>query len=50
MKTKDQLKDMELPAGTRERYVTGVNGLTVHVLEAGPWSFKSQTLLYSFYG
>ena len=35
MKTKDQLKDMELPAGIRERYVTGVNGLTVHVLEAG---------------
>ena len=35
MKTKDQLKDMELPAGIRERYVTGVNGLTVHVLDAG---------------
>jgi len=35
MKTKDQLKDMELPAGIRERYVNGVNGLTVHVLEAG---------------
>jgi len=35
MKTNDQLKDMELPAGIRERYVTGVNGLTIHVLEAG---------------
>jgi len=35
MKTKDQLKDMELPAGIRERYINGVNGLTVHVLEAG---------------
>lgn len=35
MKTNDQLKDMELPAGIRERYVNGVNGLTVHVLEAG---------------
>lgn len=35
MKTNDQLKDIELPAGIRERYVTGVNGLTVHVLEAG---------------
>jgi len=35
MKTNDQLKDMELPVGIRERYVTGVNGLTVHVLDAG---------------
>jgi len=35
METKDQLKDLELLAGIRERYVTGVNGLTVHVLEAG---------------
>jgi pimeloyl-ACP methyl ester carboxylesterase len=35
MKTNEQLKDMDLPAGIRERYVTGVNGLTVHVLEAG---------------
>lgn len=35
MNTDGQLKDMELPAGIRERYVTGVNGLTVHVLEAG---------------
>jgi pimeloyl-ACP methyl ester carboxylesterase len=35
METNEQLKDMELPAGIRHRYVTGVNGLTVHVLEAG---------------
>ncbi|GAA3926286.1 alpha/beta hydrolase [Chitinophaga oryziterrae] len=35
MKTNEQLNDMKLPAGIRERYVTGVNGLTVHVLEAG---------------
>jgi pimeloyl-ACP methyl ester carboxylesterase len=35
MKLNEQLKDMELPAGIRERYVLGVNGLTVHVLEAG---------------
>jgi pimeloyl-ACP methyl ester carboxylesterase len=35
MKTNEQLKDINLPAGIRERYVTGVNGLTVHVLEAG---------------
>lgn len=35
MKTNEQLKDMDLPAGIRERYVPGVNGLTVHVLEAG---------------
>lgn len=35
MKTNEQLKDMELPAGIRERYIPGVNGLTVHVLEAG---------------
>lgn len=35
MKTNDPLKDLPLPQGIRERYVTGVNGLTVHVLEAG---------------
>jgi len=35
MKIQDQLKDMELPTGIRERYVPEVNGLTVHVLEAG---------------
>jgi predicted alpha/beta-fold hydrolase len=35
VKTKDPLKDMDLPEGIRERYVTGVNGLTVHILEAG---------------
>lgn len=35
MITKDQLSDLGLPDGIRERYVTGVNGLTVHVLEAG---------------
>lgn len=26
---------MELPAGIRQRHFTGVNGLAVHVLEAG---------------
>lgn len=35
MKTTDPLNNLELPAGIRERYVPGVNGLTVHVLEAG---------------
>lgn len=30
-----RLEDLVLPAGIRERYVAGVNGLTVHVLEAG---------------
>lgn len=35
MKTNRQLKDMDLPAGVRERYIPAVNGLTVHVLEAG---------------
>ncbi|MEO7978049.1 alpha/beta hydrolase [Flavobacterium sp.] len=35
METKEELNDMELPEGIREQYVTGVNGLTVHVLEAG---------------
>ena len=35
VETKEQLKEMELPAGIREQYVPGVNGLTVHVLEAG---------------
>jgi pimeloyl-ACP methyl ester carboxylesterase len=35
MKTNEQLKNMDLPAGIRERYIPGVNGLTVHVLEAG---------------
>jgi len=35
IKKNDPLKDMDLPKGIRERYVTGVNGLTVHVLEAG---------------
>ena len=45
MKTKDQLKDMELPAGIRERYVPGVNGLTVHVLEAGFDTPKRQVIL-----
>ncbi|MET0637748.1 MAG: alpha/beta hydrolase [Chitinophagaceae bacterium] len=33
--TPDPLKEMNLPEGIQERYVTGVNGLTVHVLEAG---------------
>jgi len=35
MKTNDPINDMHLPEGIREQYVTGVNGLTVHVLEAG---------------
>lgn len=35
VETKQQLQNMELPAGIREQYVPGVNGLTVHVLEAG---------------
>ncbi|MEO5893515.1 MAG: alpha/beta hydrolase [Ferruginibacter sp.] len=45
MKTNHQLEDMDLPAGIRERYVTGVNGLTVHVLEAGFETPKRPALL-----
>ena len=45
MKTNEQLKDLELPAGIRERYVPGVNGLTVHVLEAGFETPKRPALL-----
>jgi pimeloyl-ACP methyl ester carboxylesterase len=29
------LPDLPLPAGVRPRFVEGVNGLTMHVLEAG---------------
>jgi len=29
------LPDLPLPAGIRSRYIDGINGLTVHVLEAG---------------
>lgn len=45
MKTKDQLNDLELPAGIRERYVPGINGLTVHVLEAGFETTKRPAVL-----
>ncbi|MEO6546623.1 MAG: alpha/beta hydrolase [Ferruginibacter sp.] len=45
MNTKDQLKDIKLPAGIRERYIPGVNGLTVHVLEAGFETPKRPALL-----
>jgi len=31
----DPIQEMLLPEGIREQYVAGVNGLTVHVLEAG---------------
>src|SRR5215469_3233330 len=29
------LPDLPLPAGVRSRFVEGINGLTMHVLEAG---------------
>jgi hypothetical protein len=29
------LPDIALPPGIRSRYVDGINGLTMHVLEAG---------------
>src|SRR4051812_12681677 len=45
MKTNEQLNDMELPVGIREQYVPGVNGLTVHVLEAGFESPKRPAVL-----
>lgn len=45
METKDQLMDLKLPAGIRERYVPAVNGLTVHVLEAGFETIKRPAVL-----
>src|SRR5437667_234951 len=33
--TMTALSDMPLPAGIRSRYVDGINGLRMHVLEAG---------------
>lgn len=35
LKENAQLKNIILPAGIREQYINGINGLTVHVLEAG---------------
>ena len=35
VQAQDPIQDLDLPEGIRERYVAGVNGLTVHVLEAG---------------
>lgn len=45
METKNQLDDLELPAGIRERYVPGINGLTIHVLEAGFETAKRPAVL-----
>lgn len=35
MTINERLQDLELPKGIRESYVEGINGLNIHVLEAG---------------
>lgn len=45
MDVKEQLKAIDLPAGIRERYIPGVNGLTIHVLEAGYETPKRSVIL-----
>ena len=35
MNTSGDLPDIPLPAGIRSRFVDGINGLRMHVLEAG---------------